>query len=341
MDHAEAKNLTVALSNALNAMTEARSATVALRTAVRDTSQPAANIAALIGSCQKAHAKTLEARDVFEQLLGAAEVAILKMASPRIRDKIDEASKQAKVLAAPPTITTTEALLAADEDAEQGLRALSYSLKALTQRSVWQTFLSENYLAGSVVMGFCLIFFFWFHTTIQGKLVELAQVQTARGILTLMVVGTTIFVGIIIVLGMWLGDGDDESEKKFLRSKEVFSILMTTSGTILGFYYGSDKGSGPPEPQLEMTVPAVLRTPGQTNMATVTASISGGKSPYYFSIQSTNMPELQVSSAPAQGGTILYTWTNLTNTTDMPFKIIVTDATTNRLTKDGHIPQIK
>ena len=197
---------------------------------------------------------------------------------------------------------------------------------------------AENYLAGTVVTLACGLITWWMIHTINRNpaLQDMSRLESARGLLTLLVVGTTVFVGMLIVLGMWLGNGDAESETKFLRSKEVFAILMTASGTILGFYYGSEKSAAPLAPQLQITPAVALRAPDQPRLATMTASISGGKPPYYFSVQSTN-DSVKLPNSPATGGAILHTFTNVSVNQAVPFTIVVTDAATNKVSANGEI----
>ena len=197
--------------------------------------------------------------------------------------------------------------------------------------------------AGNVVGGvaiFLCIFSLiaWLASTVaDGKLLlALAQVEIARGLLTLLVGVVTIFIGLIIVAGMWLGDGDAESEKKFARSKEIFALLMSVLGTILGFYFGSEKSGAAREAALGVTAPVVSRSVGAPANGMIATTISGGRPPYLYAIVSTN-PNLSVTNLAAPGGIIFHNFSNVPAGQTLAFELVVQDAVTNHVSTKGQV----
>ncbi|MEM7489153.1 MAG: hypothetical protein AAF390_08510 [Pseudomonadota bacterium] len=70
-------------------------------------------------------------------------------------------------------------------------------------------------------------------------LVRLANVDTARGLITfVLVLGVIALALIIVTANVTANDGEAE---RFERSKEILASLIAIVGTILGFYFG--KGS--------------------------------------------------------------------------------------------------
>jgi hypothetical protein len=361
MDRFEAERIAKILADAVEAMNAAWVSTQSFGDAVSKGAVLPENTLQLLAVCVSNHEVALSLMGQFAMMLETSVPSILNTAN--IANQVQEAQKQALLVSqmaqsadAPgrikQIIDETQKLSNLDSIAVTVLKNTSAAFSTLmakhpafSQNSsdksktahIWDRV--GNGIAGGVILVLCVGLFAWLSKNIEnrGLLEELAHIESARGLLTLLVVGTTIFVGMIIVLGMWLGDGDNESEQKFLRSKEVFSILMTASGTILGFYYGSDKGV-PLQPKLLLTAPTTVRS--ASNSASAFAIISGGKEPYRYSIRSANTNAMGVTNVSAEGGTIVYSWTNLTSTSNIPYTVLVTDSATNQIEKDGEIPSL-
>ena len=92
----------------------------------------------------------------------------------------------------------------------------------------------------------------------------------------------TIGIALMLVLGALLLTGDDRKDR-FAQGKEVLTILVGIFGTILGFYFGSEKSSKNTEPSLEVAPVLVARAP-DGRLVSVGTSITGGRPPYTFSI---------------------------------------------------------
>lgn len=123
---------------------------------------------------------------------------------------------------------------------------------------------------------------------------ELAKTEYARGLITYLIGVGTIIIAAILVLTAVIGSGDEQSEKSFNRGKEIFTALIGIFGTILGFYFGTQKTEKAP---LEITAPVVAES-RNGNSAAIAATVSGGKPPYKYSISFKGAPELAAKLAP-------------------------------------------
>jgi hypothetical protein len=76
---------------------------------------------------------------------------------------------------------------------------------------------------------------------------DLADVQTARGLITLLIAISTVGIAIILAISTIVIKEGDDGDKRFDRGKQVLSVLIGVLGTIVGFYFASP-GNRPQEP---------------------------------------------------------------------------------------------
>jgi hypothetical protein len=107
---------------------------------------------------------------------------------------------------------------------------------------------------------------------------KLAQIDFARGLITFILALGTMLIALLLVLGALFGS--EESKDNFTRGKEVLTVLIGVLGTILGFYFGSEKGSA----ALELSAVAVSQS-ADGKLATIATEVSGGTPPYTYSIR--------------------------------------------------------
>jgi hypothetical protein len=112
----------------------------------------------------------------------------------------------------------------------------------------------------------------------SGVLARMSDSTFARGLITYLFAVVTVGTAVVIVVySLTTGDAD----KQFERGKDILSLLLGVFGTIVGFYFGSEKGKS--EQQLQLT-PLLLGSsdvaPGE--MTTVSAHVKGGNPPYRF-----------------------------------------------------------
>lgn len=118
---------------------------------------------------------------------------------------------------------------------------------------------------------------------------QLANLDTARGLITFVITLGTVTIAIMLTLtAVVIRDFD----KRIAVGKEVLTILVGVLGTIVGFYYGAatkqDAGTGTPAAQV--SVAPVQVTPEQVQSGgtvTISTNLAGGTAPYSYSIRFT------------------------------------------------------
>jgi hypothetical protein len=163
----------------------------------------------------------------------------------------------------------------------------------------WLPVIVAGVLVGALVLGIGVFLFSKDHTLLDA----LQDPTRARGLITFLIAITTIAIAIMLAISsiFGLGSGDDP-EKRFDRGKQVLSVMIGILGTIVGFYFGSEKSQPSPQNQ---TAPTGIQSPNQSGQQsplalssltisppqaskgqslTISFSISGGKAPYKYQI---------------------------------------------------------
>jgi heme/copper-type cytochrome/quinol oxidase subunit 2 len=122
-----------------------------------------------------------------------------------------------------------------------------------------------------------------------GFLSQLADEETARGLITFLIAITTVGIAVILAISTVVLKESAENDKRFDRGKQVLTILIGVLGTIVGFYFGSAQ-------ETENTPPAT--GPGQTQTLTITTTT--------LPAATVNMP--YSTTLQATGGTPPLTW---------------------------------
>lgn len=82
---------------------------------------------------------------------------------------------------------------------------------------------------------------------------DLSEPAIARGLITLLVAITTVWIAMILAISAISEDSDDD---KFNRGKDILTILVGILGTIIGYYFGTESQQlrNPESPPAEVQV---------------------------------------------------------------------------------------
>lgn len=130
----------------------------------------------------------------------------------------------------------------------------------------------------------------------------LSESKTARGLITFIFAIGTMGIALLVCLRGLVGSGEPAKES-FYRAKEVLTILVGILGTIVGFYFGS----APEERPAELTVAAPILSAHEVQSqdeVLFTTFVSGGKSPYRYTITFPQLNDLVIEGLADRSGWI-------------------------------------
>jgi hypothetical protein len=186
-------------------------------------------------------------------------------------------------------------------DADLGLTGLSGLLERLLFNK------NPEQVTAAAVLGVGLIIIVTFYLILaKVDLKDLAIIDNARGLLTFLFGLTTVGISIIVVLSVFLSRGSkDELGERFQRGKDILTVLIGVFGAILGYYFGTDKGTAPPRepaPQTQQSPRGVVEAPIPPKPAAQTpsppASTGQTPSPPAFTGQTPSPPAPAGQSSP-------------------------------------------
>jgi hypothetical protein len=132
-------------------------------------------------------------------------------------------------------------------------------------------------------------------------LASLNNNETARGLITFLVVFTTVSIALILALYTLVSSVTGQDLKdRFGYGKEVLTALIGILGTILGFYFASStQGTAREATRAELSPQALQvasvfisnENPKKGDTVVLSSFVSGGKPPYTYSI-SFNPPNI-------------------------------------------------
>jgi hypothetical protein len=189
----------------------------------------AAAVESIAPSMQLAVAKVEAAKTAADQL----KAAPAQLQANTTREADDEA------------VTQLTDLKAAFQNAPESARTRKFVLGDLLS---WTTQLSPQQALGLIAGGGIFLL------SIIGVVVlglgifgpqsivdKLAETTKARGLITYIMAVGTMTISIVLVISVLIGG--QGSKENFALGKEVLAILMGVFGTILGFYFGSEKAA--------------------------------------------------------------------------------------------------
>ena len=116
-----------------------------------------------------------------------------------------------------------------------------------------------------------------------GVLRDMSRPEYARGLITFLFAVVTIGSALLLIVAGLIGAGDEVSERKFQRGKEVLSLLLGVFGTIVGYYFGSTHAGA----TAALRVSAIEALPSVTPSGTIISAkalVAGGSPPYRYVI---------------------------------------------------------
>jgi hypothetical protein len=142
----------------------------------------------------------------------------------------------------------------------------------------------------------------WGISSRKGFLDSLEDIKVARGLITFLIAIATVGIALILTLSAITSDGDGQQER-FERGRQILAVFVGILGTIVGFYFGSS-----PEAQAKsiQVSPAVITNeqPKKGEKTTIISYITGGDSPYVYSISFDPAVIPEIKNATAKDGVI-------------------------------------
>ena len=133
----------------------------------------------------------------------------------------------------------------------------------------------------------------------KGEVVNnLGRHDFARGLITYLFTLTTILIAIILIIAAVLGGGRPD---EFAKGKEVLALMLGVFGTIVGFYFGAETSTTPPE--AFGVSPLLLSDDAATSGETIgaTAFVQGAPGPLNFGFALDESPIQYDSAVPDDG----------------------------------------
>jgi hypothetical protein len=158
-------------------------------------------------------------------------------------------------------------------------------------------------LFGAVIFAVLAIMVYALYHAGGGFLSSLQNLEIARGLITFLVVFTTVIIAIILVSYIATSTLESQDVKdRFGFGKEVLTALIGILGTILGFYFGQSTSTS----AALQVAPVYISnaSPKRGDAVVLYTVVSGGKAPYTYSISITPDIISAVPEKPSMQGVI-------------------------------------
>lgn len=125
---------------------------------------------------------------------------------------------------------------------------------------------------------------------------DLADMDTARGLITFVIAVGTITIAVMLALTAVV---TRDFDKRISVGKEILTILVGVLGTIVGFYYGAaaSRTASPQGSSSAITVAAPKLAQSADGNVSLTTKLTGGTAPYTYTIKF--VPDT-VTASPSQ-----------------------------------------
>ena len=107
-----------------------------------------------------------------------------------------------------------------------------------------------------------LIAILWNDASKGSILQTLSKPDIARGIITLLFAVSTVWIIMLLTIAAISNESDDD---RFKRGKDVLLVLVGIFGTIMGYYFGTEKQQNLNTPPAGETVPEERQLPSGEN----------------------------------------------------------------------------
>lgn len=168
---------------------------------------------------------------------------------------------------------------------------------------------------------------------------SVSKVETARGLITFLIVFVTVVIALILVLAAFLSS-EPHYKERFALGKEVLTTLIGILGTIVGFYFGSTLETQEGVHALN-TSPIVISNeqPKNGEIITIMSLVTGGIPPYSYSMtfNPSNIIE-DIETGISTDGVIQQSIpisSPISSNTNIKFEIDIEDSTGNTATIEG------
>ena len=184
------------------------------------------------------------------------------------------------------------------------------------------------------LLGFALLYALY--KFVDGSLInlsEIAKVEVARALITILIAVSTVGIAVILAISTIVLKGGDDGDKRFDHGKQILTVLVGVLGTVVGFYFASpdskktvDSTQGSAQGQTAISITTKTLPAGEVDKAypETKLGVTGAISPLKWSVDPKLPDELRFDA-----GTGAISGIPKTKQAAKPYKFAVTDSAPN------------